>query len=234
MPQNTHDGISPGFIKMTGFFYAIIIPLSLLPSMLLDIKVLLTAQNLSLAMAEHEQTYRLTTAIEFTMFISVLVLSWCLYTILKPVNKSLSLLAFSLRFGEGLLGCVVILLYLMALQLLNNPEHLQVFDEKQLQGLAYFFIRASASGFDVLLTIMGIGATIFWYLFYISSYIPKALCIWGMVTYAYFIFYGMINIILPDAPEELAFAMAPGALFEVVIGLWFMFKGINREAIQNR
>jgi hypothetical protein len=49
-----------------------------------------------------------------------------------------------------------------------------------------------------------------------------------------FIFYGMINIILPDAPEELAFAMAPGALFEVVIGLWLMFKGINREAIQNR
>lgn len=233
MHSNTHNGISPAFVKMMGFFYAIIIPLSFLPSSLLSVKSLLIAEDLSLAMAKYEQTFRITTAIEFIMFICTMVLSWCLYTVLKPVNQRLASLAFALRFGEALLGCVVILFYMMALQLLTNPEHLQVFSEQQLQGLAYFFIRASTSGFDVLLTIMGIGATIFWYLFYTAKYVPKALCIWGMATYGYFIFYGIVNMIYPDARETLQLAMIPGALFEVVIGLWFMFKGINQQALQN-
>lgn len=230
---NTQQKISPVFIKMTGFFYFIIIPLSFLPSMLLSVKGLLTAEDLSLAMAEHEQIFRITTTIEFVMFICTMVLSWCLYAILKPVNPRLASFGFAMRFGEALLGCVVILMYMMALQLLTNPEHLQVFSEQQLQGLAHFFMRASTSGFDVLLTIMGIGATIFWYLFYVAKYVPKALCIWGMVTYGYFIFYGIINMIYPDARETLQLAMMPGALFEVVIGLWFMFKGINQDSLQN-
>ncbi len=40
------------------------------------------------------------------------------------------------------------------------------------------------------------------------------------------IIYGFINITLQNAPPELAYAMAPGALFEISIGLWLVFKGI--------
>ena len=39
--------------------------------------------------------------------------------------------------------------------------------------------------------------------------------------------YGFINIIVHNPPSELAYAMAPGALFEVTIGLWLTFKGIS-------
>jgi hypothetical protein len=39
--------------------------------------------------------------------------------------------------------------------------------------------------------------------------------------------YGVVKMLFPESPEELMFIMFPGALFELMFGLWLLVKGIN-------
>ncbi|QFT55150.1 hypothetical protein FIU95_11340 [Microbulbifer sp. THAF38] len=80
---------------------------------------------------------------------------------------------------------------------------------------------------DVLLIIMGIGATIFMYLFYVSKYVPRWLVLWGAFTYMSMVVYGFSNILLIDPPQVLKHFMLPGAFFEITFGLWLLIKGVN-------
>jgi len=229
---NTSSNVKNNYTIIAGITYALIIVLSLIPSAIFDFGSLLKAKNAADNIIGQEGIIGLSIAIEFLMFILVMVLSWALYIILKPVNKSIALFGLLFRFSEAVLGCVVIMFYLAILMLLSGAEYLQAFQPEQLQALARFFGKLGGVGYYLLLVTMGIGAIAYCYLFYISRYIPRVLAAWGIFTYATMVAYGFINIIVHNPPSELAYAMAPGALFEVTVGLWLAFKGISVKKSQ--
>ncbi len=229
---NTSSNVKNNYTIIAGITYALIIVLSLIPSAIFDMGSLLKAKNAADNIIGQEGIIRIGIAIEFLMFILVMVLSWALYIILKPVNKSIALFGLLFRFSEAVLGCVVIMFYLAILMLLSGAEYLQAFQPEQLQALARFFGKLGGVGYYLLLITMGIGAIAYCYLFYISRYIPRVLAAWGIFTYATMVAYGFINIIVHNPPSELAYAMAPGALFEITIGLWLAFKGISVKKSQ--
>jgi len=222
---------------IAGITYALIIIIAMLPSQIFDISSFLKAENAIENLVGEEGAYRAAIAVEFLMFVLVMVLSWALYILLKPVNKNVALFGLIFRFGEALLGGVVIMFYLTALLLLSGSDYLQAFDSSQLQALSYFFLKLTGIGYYILLFIMGIGGIAYCYLFYTSKYIPRFLSIWGIITYLSMVIFGFIRIAFHDSPSELAYAMAPGALFELVIGLWLVFKGIhvkqNETSVKN-
>lgn len=224
--------VKTNYTNIAGIAYVLIIILALIPSSISDIGSILKAEDAAKNFMGHEGAFRIGTAAEFLMYMVVMVLSWALYIILKPVNKNLALLGLIFRFGEAIIGCVILLLYLMTMMFLDGAEYLQVFEPEQLQALARFFLILSGAGFYILLPVMGVGGVVFCYLLYTSNYIPKLLAAWGIITYLTMIIYGFINIVFQNPPTELAYAMAPGALFEVSIGLWLVFKGITVN--QNR
>ena len=224
---NSVVNVKNNYTKIAGITYALIIIIATFPSMIFDISALLKAKNAADNFAGQEGIFRIAIAIEFIMFVLVMVLSWALYVLLKPVNKNLAVLGLIFRFGEALLGCVAIMFILTILTFLSGAEYLQAFEPEQLQALARFFLNLYGVSYDILLFIMGIGGVVYCYLFYVSRYIPRALSIWGMITYATMVVYGLVNIAIHNAPSELAYAMAPGALFELIIGLWLVFKGIS-------
>lgn len=230
---NSLVNVKNNYTRIAGITYALIIIIATFPPMIFDIGSLLKAKDAADNIIGHEGTYRIAIAVEFIMFVLVMVLSWALYVVLKPVNKNIALLGLIFRFGEALLGCVVIMFYLSILMLLSGAEYLQVFEPVQLQALARFFGKLGGGpGYDILLFIMGVGGVAYCYLFYTSNYIPRLLSIWGMITYATMVAYGFINIAFHNAPSELMYAMAPGALFELTIGLWLTFKGISVKQTQ--
>jgi len=224
---NTSSNMKNNNTYVAGITYVIIIVLALIPSAIFDLGSLLKAKNAADNIVGQEGIFRIGIAIELLMFILVMVLTWALYIILKPVNKNLALFGLIFRFSEAVLGCVVIIFYLTILMLLSGADYLQVFQPEQLQALARFFGKLGGVGYFILLITMGIGGVAYCYLFFISNYIPRILSAWGVITYSTMVVYGFINIILHNPPAELAYAMAPGALFEVTIGLWLAIKGIS-------
>lgn len=213
--------------KIAGITYALIIIIATFPPIIFDIGSLLKAENAADNLLGQEGIFRVAIAVEFLMFVLVMVLSWALYVLLKPVNKNIALLGLIFRFGEALLGCVVIMFYFTVLLLLSGAEFLKAFEPTQLQALSHFFLKLSGVGYNILLFIMGIGGIAYCYLFYTSNYIPRVLSAWGIITYATMVVYGFAKIAMHNPPSELVYAMVPGALFELIIGLWLVFKGIT-------
>ena len=138
--DNSLTNVKNNYTKIAGITYTLIIIIATFPPMIFDIGSLLKAENAAENIVGQEGVFRTAIAIEFLMFVLVMVLSWALYVLLKPVNKNLAKLGLIFRFGEALLGCVVILFYLMILMFLSGAEYLQVFEPAQLQALARFFL----------------------------------------------------------------------------------------------
>ena len=225
--SNSLINVKNNYTRIAGITYALIIIIATFPPLIFDIGSLLKAENAADIIVGQEGVFRFAIAIEFLMFVLVMVLSWALYVLLKPVNKNIALLGLIFRFGEALLGCVVIMFYLAILLFLSGAEYLQVFEPAQLQAFSSFFLKLSGVGYNILLFIMGVGGVAYCYLFYTANYIPRLLSIWGIITYSTMVAYGFLKIVLHDAPSELVYAMVPGALFELTIGLWLIFKGIS-------
>jgi len=56
------------------------------------------------------------------------------------------------------------------------------------------------------------------------------LAIWGLITYFTMFFLGFVNLLFPNIPETVSmFLFAPGTIFELVIGLWLLIKGVKTE-----
>ena len=84
------------------------------------------------------------------------------------------------------------------------------------------------AGLDIVLIFIGLGATVFCYLFFKSKYIPRTLAAWGIFTYLSMLFLGLVSILFPSHPLMLELVLySVGALFEFVIGLWLLIKGID-------
>ncbi|HSC69350.1 MAG TPA: DUF4386 domain-containing protein [Cellvibrio sp.] len=176
--------------------------------------------------------FRIAQAMDLIMYCVVIAASWASYLVARVVNKEIALLAFLFRFGEGLLGCVAGMVVLMPLILLNADAVWPAFDIGQLRALAAMFMKLSSAMWNILFVLMGVGALIFMYLFYVSKYFPRWLILWGLFTYGSMIIFGLVKIIVSSPPEQMKLLMYPGALFEFVFGCWLLVKGLNKNAIE--
>ena len=167
------------------------------------------------------------------MYALVVLLSWALYVILKTVNKNLALLALLWRLAEAIIGCgVTVLSGLIPLLILSGDA---AFEAEQSQGLVGLFLDVRSAGLDVVLIFIGMGGTLFCYLFFKSKYVPGILAAWGMLTYLTMLILSFLSILLPNLPEAIKMTFyAPGGLFEIIFGLWLLIKGINVEQWEKR
>jgi hypothetical protein len=181
----------------------------------------------------NELLFRIGIVGEIMMFVLVVLLSLALYVILKTVNKNLALLALLWRLGEAIIGGgVTVLSGLIPLLLLNGEA---VFETEQLQALVGLFLDVRTAGLDVVLIFIGMGGTVFCYLFFKSKYVPRILAVWGMLTYLSMLILAFVSILLPNLPETIKMAFyVPGGLFEIIFGLWLLIKGVNVEQWEKR
>ena len=216
-------------VRAAGLFYILIIVIGLLNTAFIDSELIIyedidqTINNIK----ANEFLFRFGLVCELILYASVIILSVLLYLILKRVNKNLSLLAMVFRLGEALMGVAIVLIGFIVLGLLNNQFNVTSMDNVHLNGLISALLSARANGLYIVLLLIGIGGTLFLYLFYKSSYIPGPLSIWGMFTYLSMLFLSLISILFPEHPgiiELICYGL--GALFELTFGFWLFIKGI--------
>jgi len=168
------------------------------------------------------------------IYTSVVVLSLALYVILKTVNKNLALLAMLLRSGEAILGSVTVLISFIVLLLLNGKGYSTIFETEQLQALVGLFLNVRTAGLDIVLIFVGLGGTVFCYLFFKSKYVPRILAAWGIFTYLSMLILSFVSILLPNHPAMIEIVLyALGTFFELIFGFWLLFKGVNVQQWDN-
>ncbi len=184
-----------------------------------------TAQNIM----AHERLFRLGIASNLTVFAVDVVLITALYLVLKPVNRSLALLAAAWGLIETALLVVVTLSDFDVLRILSGAGYLQAFEADRLEALARLSIGAHHDVYNVGLVFAGLRSTAFCYLWFKSGFIPKALAAWGVLASFLMGASAFSFIIYPELAKVVSVAIYGGPifLFELAMGFWLLFRGLR-------
>jgi hypothetical protein len=182
-----------------------------------------TARNIM----AHERLFRINIACDLIYCAGVVVLLTALYVILKPVNRSLALLAAFCRLVYALMWVVIALNLFEVLRLLSGTDYLRVFETDRLQALARLYLGTPAYG--VGLPFYGLGSAVCSYLWFKSRYIPRALAAWGVISSVWCVTCAFAFIIFPDFAKTVNpwWFDSPMASFEMATGFWLLFKGLR-------
>jgi hypothetical protein len=186
------------------------------------------------AIMTHEQLFRIGLANELIFSISGMVLALVLYSMLKPINRKLALLALCWKMMEAVIGTVNVLVAFIMLQILNGKAFLTVFKPEQLQDIAGLFFKLRSNGAAISMLFLGLGFMVFFHLLFKSGYVPRLLAGFGFFSYFLIFVNSSADILIPRnaaaltmvSPVGMVF-MTPSILFELTIGLWLLIKGIR-------
>jgi hypothetical protein len=188
----------------------------------------------------HELLFRIGMANELIFSISGMVLALALYSMLKPVNRHLALLALCWKLMEAAIGVVSVLASFLMLQILNGKALLTAFKPEPLQDIAGLFFRLRSNGAAIAMLFLGLGFIVFFYLLFKSKYVPGILAGFGIFSYFLIFVNASADILVPRGAAVLAMVspvgmifMTPSILFELTIGFWLILKGINVHARDN-
>jgi hypothetical protein len=234
MTNHTVDVSVQKAAKVAGLMYVLIIVLGVLKVNFLESTPIMSGNDAATNnIIANELLFRVGVVIEIILFVLVILLSVLLYIILKNVNKDLALMALFLRFGEAIIGGVITVISGVVPLLLLNEQ--AAFETEQLHALVGSFLNVRMAGLDVVLIFVGLGGTIFCYLFFKSKYVPRPLATWGIVTYVSMLILALISILIPNHPEMIEIVLYSfGGLFELTFGFWLLVKGVNAQQRDNQ
>ena len=221
------------YARVAGLTYIIVILLGIFSVSFIESNLIVpdntaaTYNNIS----GNETLFRISLICETLMYLLVILLSLSLYVVLKTVDKNLALLALLWRVAEAIIGAgIVVISGLIPLSLIKSET---LFSTEQAHSLLKLFLDIRISGLDIVLMFVGVGGTIFCYLFYKSNYVPRFLAGWGIFTYLSMLLLSIIGLLSADLPEtyKLIFYV-PGGLFELIFGFWLLFKGVNIKYVE--
>ena len=183
-----------------------------------------TARNI----LAHQTQFRIALTCFIAYGIGTVVLLSALYVIFAPVNRGLALTGALFRFVFVILWLIAPLNSLAALRLLGDTTYLKVFEPDRLQVLARVQLAGSFDDYYVGLPFFGLAATVCAYLWLKSKYIPRALSIFGVIGSAWCVFCAIVYLIFPgfEKPVNPYWFDSPMALFELVVSLWLLIKGL--------
>src|SRR3989440_1184827 len=186
-----------------------------------------TARNI----VAHERLFRLGTGSNLTAFAIDIVLITALYVVLKPINRNLALLAAFWGLIETAIFVVTLLNDFEVLRLLSGADYLRVFEPDRLQALARASMSGHGAGYGVALAFAGLRSTLVCYLWFQSSYIPRALALWGMLASILMGACAFSFIIFPELAKVVGVGIygAPIFFFELTMGFWLLLKGLPRS-----
>jgi hypothetical protein len=178
-----------------------------------------TATNL----LAHEALFRSGTAALLISTAFYVAATLFVYEVLKPVNRSLSLLAAFFSLVGCAVGALSCLFDFAPFVLLKGAPSLNVFTAEQLQALAYMFLVVRARANDIGLLFFGLHCLGVGYLIFRSTFMPRIIGTLIMIAGL-----GWLTFLSPPLAQSLApFNMMPGAIGELSLTFWLLVKGVN-------
>ena len=181
------------------------------------------------ATATNIMTHKIFYELGFTFYLiemtSQIAVTALFYDLLKPVNRSLSLVAAFL----GLSGCIIKvisrLFYVAPLLVVGGAQYLNAFDQKQLQALALLFLKVNDRGAGIALAFFGFYALLTGWLIIRSTFLPRILG-WLSVVGG----LGWLTFLYPPLGYSLFLYLAAfGILGAAALILWLIVFGVNEQ-----
>ena len=151
------------------------------------------------------------------------------YELLKPVSRSLALLAAFFRLGFVAIASTNVLNHFAPLLLMSGAENLAAFKPDQLRALAVTFIRLHTIGFDIALVFFGFHCVVAGYLFFRSTFFPRFLGALLSLAGLFYLTNTFASFLSPAfAAHLIHYTLALGA-GEILSALWLLVIGVNTQ-----
>jgi hypothetical protein len=204
-----------GFAFLLQFFTSLIS--GIIPSKVLPGNSLPTTEivNLNLGnIAANEMIIRISMLGQIITSIGIVFLGSMLYIVLKKENKKAATVGFGLYILEAALLASSMIWTFMLLSI--SHESLISNSPSYLQTLGNISFHAMGFGMTIALLPFSIGAILFYYLFYKSKLIPRALSIWGIIGASIILLATLFTVLGQTIPMYIYIPYVP---FELVVGL---------------
>ena len=162
------------------------------------------------------------------MGLSLAMVPVFMYPIFKGYNKNLALgyLVFrSALEAATYIGMTVSWILLIALS--NEYAAAGMPDSAHYQTLGRLLLGASDHIHQVTVLVFGIGALMFYTLWYQSRLVPRWLSVWGLIGTVLYLAAGLMSLF--GQPAEILLAVL--GLNEMVLALWLIFKGFKLPTV---
>lgn len=232
MIEETNEGTRQFYARLTGFLYifsnATAIFAFWVRSQLLEGRDPARTGDNVLA---SETLFRTGLAAELITIVATTALVLGSYVVLRGIDRNLALLAVLWRVLENAVLAALTFASFVALGVLQSGSA----EPQLLQGMAYALIRVHMYGFQVGFLFLGLGSTLFSYLWLRSGYIPRLFAAWGIFASLLMAVVSLVLIISPGLLSVITLGyMAPMGIFEIGLGLWLLFNGVRAPATETK
>jgi hypothetical protein len=173
----------------------------------------------------HEGLFRLGFALYLIELACQITMTVLLYDLLKPVSKSVSLLAAVF----GLTGCGIKIIsrifFIAPVFVLGGSHYLSVFSTEQLQALALLSLKVDYQAETMAMIFFGFYAIVKGYLVIRSTFLPRILGVLGAVAGL-----GLLTYLYePFAASVVLFIVGLGIVGALANLVWLLVFGVNEQ-----
>jgi hypothetical protein len=171
----------------------------------------------------HQSLFRLGIATGLVATACYIALTALFYNLLKPVNRTVSLLAAFF----SLVGCAI-LAFASVFQIapsvgLGGSPYLSVFTVEQLHALGLIFLELNAKAVNICFIFFGFYCLLIGYLIFRSAFLPRILGV--LMAFAGL---GWLAFLSPPLADYLSpYIQILGILAELSLCLWLLVMGVN-------
>ena len=179
---------------------------------------------------ESELLFRLGFVGDLVAFLCDAAVAVLFYVLLRPVDRTLSLLAASFRLlAHPAIAAVNLLNHFGALLLADGRGYLSAFDAAQLEALAMLSLDLHGYGYLIGGAFFGVHCALLAYLLARSELFPTVLGVLMGVAAAGYLFESFTYFLLPSL-EGLATSVVvvTAGVGEVALCAWLLLKGVRR------
>jgi len=209
------------FARMAGITFLLYIAATLFGSQLFDQAI--NAEGIEaklVGIAQHEASVHVSNLLALFTIVNALVLAVSLYAITRETNHDLAMIAMCCRLIEAAINAVYLLVTLGLLSIATGAIGT---DGTALASLL-FKVRTWSSIIGA--TTFAVGSTVFSYLFLRARNIPALLSWYGLCASMILVVTLPLQLVGLIRGSAEWFMWMPMLLFEVILALWLIIKGV--------
>jgi len=217
--------------RLAGVLYLIIIVFGLSGELFIRSGIIVTGDAAATAanIAASEGLFRLGFFTDSIMVLCDVALAVLLYVLLRPVSRTISLMAMCFRLVQAAVLALNLLHYHAAILLVSGPGNEAAIGGEPLNALASFFLDLYTHGYDLGLLLFGMSCLFLGCLVYRSKYLPRFIGV-PMIAAAFVYLAGSyIRFLAPRFVGTFTPFYLVAVVAELTMCLWLLVKGVKPD-----
>jgi hypothetical protein len=219
------------YARIGGVLYLIIIVIGFSSEFFVREKLVVSGDVTATAhnIMASEALWRITIAGALILLVCSIALTLILYVLLRPVNKTLALLAVFFNIVEFPIEAASKLSLFAALFLSGNADYLKAFEPHQLHALVQISVKLHDYGFGIDLVFFGFACLVYGYLLFRSGYFPRTLGVLMAIAGLSYLTNSFTLILAPAYAGTISPILVLALIGELSLCLWLMVKGVDEQ-----